>query len=106
MVATSDVAAASGMLLAAPTLRLRGDYLAIVTLGFGEVVKFAIKNLENITNGSKSLNPIPDPWPMSAHAWGKWGYYLFALAALAGVVALLRNAERSKLGRAWMAIRE
>lgn len=99
-------AAAAGTLLAAPTLRLRGDYLAIVTLGFGEVVKFAIKNLENITNGSKSLNPIPDPWTMSTAAWGTWGYYLLSLAALAAVVSLLRNLERSKLGRAWMAVRE
>jgi branched-chain amino acid transport system permease protein len=98
--------ALAGTLLAAPTLRLRGDYLAIVTLGFGEVVKFAIKNLENITNGSKSLNPIPEPWSMAAGAWGTWGYYLLALAALAAVVALLRNLERSKLGRAWMAVRE
>jgi len=99
-------AGAAGTLLAAPTLRLRGDYLAIVTLGFGEVVKFAIKNLESITNGPKSLNPLPDPWPMAAGAWGHWGYYLLSLAALAGVVALLRNLERSKLGRAWMAVRE
>lgn len=99
-------AAASGTLLAAPTLRLRGDYLAIVTLGFGEVIRFAIKNLENITNGSKSLNPLPDPWAMSNEAWSTWGYYLLALAALAGVVAFLRNLERSKLGRAWMAVRE
>lgn len=99
--------AAAGTLLAAPTLRLRGDYLAIVTLGFGEVVKFAIKNLESITNGSKSLNPIPDPWLFGLPVnWGLWGYYLLALAALAGVVALLRNLERSKLGRAWMAVRE
>ncbi len=106
MAAAVAGSAAAGTLLAAPTLRLRGDYLAIVTLGFGEVVKFAIKNLESITNGSKSLNPLPDPWPMSPDAWGKWGYYLLALAALAGVVALLRNLERSKLGRAWMAVRE
>ena len=98
--------AAAGTLLAAPTLRLRGDYLAIVTLGFGEVVKFAIKNLESITNGSKSLNPLPDPWPMAPEAWSLWGYYLLSLAALSGVVALLRNVERSKLGRAWMAVRE
>jgi branched-chain amino acid transport system permease protein len=99
--------AAAGTLLAAPTLRLRGDYLAIVTLGFGEVVKFAIKNLESITNGSKSLNPIPDPWFFGLPVnWGLWGYYLLALAALAGVVALLRNLERSRLGRAWMAVRE
>ncbi|MBI3271594.1 MAG: branched-chain amino acid ABC transporter permease [Planctomycetes bacterium] len=99
----------AGVVLAAPTLRLRGDYLAIVTLGFGEVVKFAIKNLENITNGSKALNPLPDPWlPWSAVDWsGDYrGYYYIALVALAGVVVLLYNIENSRLGREWMAIRE
>jgi len=99
----------AGALLAAPTLRLRGDYLAIVTLGFGEVVKFAIKNLENITNGSKALNPLPDPWtPGNALDWTNnyRGYYYLALGSLVAVVLLLRNLESSKLGRAWMAIRE
>ena len=99
----------AGALLAAPTLRLRGDYVALVTLGFGEVVKFAIKNLENITNGSKALNPLPDPWtPGNALDWSNnyRGYYYLALAALVAVVVLLRNLESSKLGRAWLAIRE
>jgi branched-chain amino acid transport system permease protein len=99
----------SGALLSAPTLRLRGDYLALVTLGFGEVIKFAIKNLENITNGSKALNPLPDPWiPGAVLNWSgnyRWYYYL-ALGMLVLVVVVLRNLERSKLGRAWMAIRE
>jgi len=101
--------ALSGILIGAPTLRLRGDYLAIVTLGFGEVVKFAIKNLENITNGSKALNPLPDPWtPGNALDWTNnyRGYYYLALGSLVAVVLLLRNLESSKLGRAWMAIRE
>lgn len=106
MAAAVAGAALAGTVLAAPTLRLRGDYLAIVTLGFGEVVRFAIRNLESITNGSKALNPIPDPWPLPPQAWGLWGHYLLGLAALTGVVALLRNLERSKLGRAWMAVRE
>jgi len=109
MVAATLGAGIAGVLLATPTLRLRGDYLAIVTLGFGEVVKFAIKNLENITNGSKALNPIPDPsiagldidWTNSYR-----GYYYLALFVLAAVVLLLRNLEDSRLGRAWMAIRE
>jgi len=99
----------AGTILAAPTLRLRGDYLALVTLGFGEVVKFAIKNLENITNGSKALNPLPDPWtPGHFLDWTNnyRGYYYLALGLLVAVVLLLRNLESSKLGRAWMAIRE
>jgi branched-chain amino acid transport system permease protein len=106
MAAATLGAGIAGVLLATPTLRLRGDYLAIVTLGFGEVVKFAIKNLENITNGSKALNPIPDPsqgldWTNNY----RWYYYL-ALAVLGVVVVVLRNLEDSRLGRAWMAIRE
>lgn len=96
----------AGVLLAAPTLRLRGDYLAIVTLGFGEVIKFAIKNLENITNGSRALNPIPAP--DSFLDWNgnfRWYYYM-ALGALILVVLLLRTLEDSRIGRAWFAIRE
>jgi branched-chain amino acid transport system permease protein len=94
------------MLLAAPTLRLRGDYLAIVTLGFGEVVKFAIKNLENITNGSRALNPIPAPDSMLDWIGNyRWYYYLTLLAAVL-VALLLRRLEDSHLGRAWFAIRE
>ncbi len=54
-------AALWGLFLGAPTLRLRGDYLAIVTLGFGEVVRFTLRNLEEITAGTRGLNPIPPP---------------------------------------------
>ena len=98
--------ALAGVLLAGPTLRLRGDYLAIVTLGFGEVVKFAIRNLENITYGSRSLNPLPDPWVFGLSVDWSYGYYFLSLAVLAGVLVLLRNLERSRLGRAWTAVRE
>ncbi len=100
----------AGVIVAAPTLRLRGDYLAIVTLGFGEVIKFSIKNLENITNGSRALNPLPSPWlpGIAAEAWDQdyRFYYFLALVFLGAVVLLLRNLENSPVGRAWMAIRE
>jgi branched-chain amino acid transport system permease protein len=106
MAAATLGSAIAGVILAAPTLRLRGDYLAIVTLGFGEVIKFSIKNLENITNGSKALNPIPAP-----NDWLNWnenyrGYYYLALGILILVVLLLRQLEDSPIGRAWFAIRE
>ena len=95
----------AGILLAAPTLRLRGDYLAIVTLGFGEVVKFAIKNLENITAGSQALNPIPAR--MMLLDWmGPFRWYYLALILVILVVLLLRSLEDSHLGRSWFAIRE
>jgi ABC-type branched-subunit amino acid transport system permease subunit len=61
VVAAVVVAAGAGLLLAAPCLRLRGDYLALVTLGFGEVVKVTLRNLENITGGMKGLGPLPPP---------------------------------------------
>jgi branched-chain amino acid transport system permease protein len=106
MAAATLGAGIAGVLLAAPTLRLRGDYLAIVTLGFGEVIKFTIKNLENITNGSKALNPIPAP-----NSWFDWngnykGYYYLTLIILILVVLLLRRLEDSPIGRSWFAIRE
>jgi branched-chain amino acid transport system permease protein len=103
LIAAAVGSGVAGVLLATPTLRLRGDYLAIVTLGFGEVIKFAIKNLESITNGSRSLNPLPDPWLMDAQGRG---WYFLSLGLVAGAVVLLRNLERSRLGRAWMAVRE
>lgn len=112
LVVCTAATAIVGLLLGAPVLRLRGDYLALVTLGFGEVVRFAIRNLEEITNGTRGLGPIPPP------AFTKWvgvdidwaqdfrPFYLLNLAILAVVVVVLRNLERSKLGRAWTAIRE
>jgi branched-chain amino acid transport system permease protein len=106
MIAAMVGSGVAGVLLAAPTLRLRGDYLAIVTLGFGEVVKFAIKNLENITNGSRALNPIPAPDPYLDWSGNfRWWYYL-TLIMLVLVVLLLRTIEDSRIGRAWFAIRE
>lgn len=112
-----------GVILGAPTLRLRGDYLALVTLGFGEVVRFAIRNLEEITGGTKGLNPVPPPWdadqapdwlqaPLGWFGIGSdWGqdyrlFYGLALGILVLVVLLLKNLEKSPLGRSWAALRE
>ena len=55
------MAAFFGVLLGAPTLRLRGDYLAIVTLGFGEIVRITLNNLDPITRGPNGISSIPDP---------------------------------------------
>lgn len=112
-------AAAWGAIMGAPTLRLRGDYVAIVTLGFGEVVRFTLRNLEEITNGTRGLNPVPPPplpaplatvvsWLGIVPDWSR-DYRLFYYLALAFVlfaIVLLRNLERSRLGRAWIAVRE
>lgn len=109
-------AAALGVLLGAPTLRLRGDYLALVTLGFGELTYFAIRNFE-FTGGSGGLNPVPSPpdWLASVltgfDSDANWvldyrPFYYLSLLVLVIVYLLLRNLENSRLGRSWVAIRE
>lgn len=105
---TLPIGALAGFLLGAPTLRLRGDYLAIVTLGFGEIVQDVLKNLETVTKGTQGINPVPAP-SFGGTMWTaddeyKW-YYLF-LALLIVVILAIRNLERSRLGRAWFSIRE
>ena len=114
------VAGAAGVLLGAPTLKLRGDYLAIVTLGFGEIVRVFMNNLDapvNITNGPKGITGI-DEISIFGYSLGKtqhffgleWPkvtnyYFLFLLLVIFAVVICYRL-ERSRIGRAWMAIRE
>lgn len=106
------VAALFGALLGAPTLRLRGDYLAIVTLGFGEIVPDLATNLKPLTGGPNGLQA--DPASFGGFSLGQLGaipanskfYFWLLLALVALVVFALRNIERSRLGRAWVAIRE
>jgi branched-chain amino acid transport system permease protein len=103
---------AFGVVLGAPTLRLRGDYLALVTLGFGEMVKDLLTYLLNVTQGSSGITPIEFQQPPQlyfdmnqAAGWNIAMYYI-ALVQLIGVLWLLGNIENSRLGRAWIAIRE
>ncbi len=105
---TLPIGALFGFLLGAPTLRLRGDYLAIVTLGFGEIVQDVLKNLDTITKGTQGINPVPAP-SFGGSMWTaddeyKWYYLLLALMVV--VILGVRNLERSRLGRAWFSIRE
>jgi branched-chain amino acid transport system permease protein len=108
-----------GLILAAPCLRLRGDYLAIVTLGFGEVVRYTLRNMEQITAGTRGLNPVQSPQVpdalvkllaslgISADLTNDYRlFYYLALGLLLVVLKLLSNLERSRLGRAWIAVRE
>ncbi|MCF8149368.1 MAG: ABC transporter ATP-binding protein [Burkholderiaceae bacterium] len=114
------VACIAGMVLGAPTLRLRGDYLAIVTLGFGEIVRIFMNNLSNpinITNGPKGVNLI-DPFHIGPINFAKTDtiagldvsgpikYYYFLLLVLIGVIIINRRLQDSRIGRAWVAIRE
>jgi len=114
------VAAGFGIILGAPTLRLRGDYLAIVTLGFGEIVRIFMNNLDrpvNITNGPKGITGV-DPVSLGgfnlAQTHSFLGmqfpsvylyYYLFVLCSLF-VIFVCTRLQHSRIGRAWGAIRE
>jgi branched-chain amino acid transport system permease protein len=102
------VAMAFGVILGAPTLRLRGDYLAIVTLGFGEIVPRVFLNLDSWTGGSKGMNPIGKPsilgYSLEASNPTGW-YYLVILVGIVSILLINRMLD-SRLGRAWMAIRE
>ena len=109
----------AGLALGAPTLRLRGDYLAIVTLGFGEIIHLAAVNSQGITNGSEGLTndtarhtkSVPNPsihiGPLHIH-WGlnQLQYWYLLLVFLVLIVLAFRRLEQSRLGRAWAAVRE
>ncbi len=97
-----------GLFLGFPTLRLRGDYLAIVTLGFGEILQDVIRNLDLITKGTQGINPLPTPSLFSIQLTSNDGviwYYLY-LAILSGVVFINRNLLTSRIGRSFVAVRE
>ncbi|TMC81290.1 MAG: ABC transporter ATP-binding protein [Chloroflexi bacterium] len=133
------VAATFGALLGFPTLRLRGDYLAIVTLGFGEIVPVISYNLPDWTGGINAIGGIDKPWfpawitgpwagansisiqqdsvcrnpfaqtqfiPCFSFGFDQVAYYVLIVILIFGAVILVTNLYRSRLGRAWMAIRE
>jgi branched-chain amino acid transport system permease protein len=113
--------ALTGTLLGLPVLRLRGDYLAIVTLGFAEVVRAVVNNLDkpiNITNGPKGIAPITKP-PLFFKPWLEFFglevadsalyplyFYFLVLLLVLLIILVTRRLEDSRLGRAWKAIRE
>jgi branched-chain amino acid transport system permease protein len=115
------VGALTGVLLGLPVLRLRGDYLAIVTLGFAEVVRALVNNLDkpvNLTNGPRGISPISKPplffQPLleffgltvaEAKLYPLYFYFLILLMACA-IILVTRRLENSRIGRAWKAIRE
>jgi branched-chain amino acid transport system permease protein len=120
------VAALFGALLGAPTLKLRGDYLAIVTLGFGEIIRIFMNNLNdpiNFTNGPQGINMIDPVRIFGVSLAGEAGskatvyiggfgipsvnaYYFLFLALCIAVVFVTSRLQHSRLGRAWVAIRE
>ncbi|MGZ6265310.1 MAG: branched-chain amino acid ABC transporter permease [Candidatus Limnocylindrales bacterium] len=103
------VAAVFGLLLGAPTLRLRGDYLAIVTLGFGEIVPVVFLNADKYTNGTNGISALYQPALPVVGGFGfinPWPYYITVAVIIAVAMMLLYRLEDSRLGRAWMAVRE
>ena len=102
------VASLFGAILGAPTLRLRGDYLAIVTLGFGEIVPdLATNNVFNLTGGPNGISGIDQPsvGPINFASSPQWYYWSLLLLSVV-VVVLLRNIQTTRVGRAWVALRE
>ena len=106
------VAVIGGVLLGSPTLRLRGDYLAIVTLGFGEIIRTAAKNLESVTLGPQGISSIPHPAIDFGGFRVEWGtvldnkYYWLLLGFVVLWIIAITFLDRSRIGRAWVAIRE
>lgn len=115
------VTAMAGLVLGIPTLRLRGDYLAIVTLGFGEIIRLLADNLAGVTNGPRGLNELAYPRfreaqeppngvfshgnSMGKDNYGTWWFWL-SLLLIVVILLIVGNLERSRVGRAWVAIRE
>jgi branched-chain amino acid transport system permease protein len=114
------VAALFGVILGAPTLKLRGDYLAIVTLGFGEIIRIFLNNLSrpvNITSGPQGIARI-DPFTLDGFSFGAYEtflglefsapikYYYLLLALALGIIVVNVRLQNSRVGRAWEAIRE
>ncbi|WP_446210580.1 branched-chain amino acid ABC transporter permease [Micromonospora sp. IBSANI012] len=101
-----------GVLLGWPTLRLRGDYLAIVTLGFGEIIRIVARNANGVTNGPQGISAIPGPEgpPAAENEWfgliDAKPWYWLAITVVLLMVFAVRRLERSRVGRAWLAVRE
>jgi branched-chain amino acid transport system permease protein len=115
------ITALTGLILGTPTLRLRGDYLAIVTLGFGEIIRLLADNLSDVTNGPRGLNEVayprfgeserlPEGVFSSGNSTGDAGYgtwwFWLGIILMVAILLLVGNLERSRVGRAWVAIRE
>jgi branched-chain amino acid transport system permease protein len=96
----------SGLILAFPALRLRGDYLAIVTLGFGEIVRLILNNWDSLTRGPNGISGIPAPLVLGFKLNTLMHYYYLVLGFVIIAVFVVRRVYYSRTGRAWLAIRE
>lgn len=99
-------ATVSGLILAFPALRLRGDYLAIVTLGFGEIVRLTLNNWDSLTGGPNGISGIPLPFVFGLELSGPSHYYYLVLFFVLFAIFIVRRVYYSRTGRAWLALRE
>ena len=122
MLISGAIASLLGLIIGTPTLRVSGDYLAIVTLAFGEIFRITMNNLDgtdgpDITNGSNGINNVPelslfgfkfgDTHVMAGIEIGRFAnYFWLMLIVLAVIMVVFVNLNRSRIGRGWVAIRE
>jgi len=102
----ASFAAMTGVLLAIPALRLKGDYLAIVTLGFGEIVRLVLNNWDSFTNGPNGITGIEPPFFFGFSLGSLKAYYYLVFLFVIVSVIVIRRVEASRIGRAWIAIKE
>ncbi|MCX7919755.1 MAG: branched-chain amino acid ABC transporter permease [bacterium] len=106
------ITAVFGLLLGIPSLRVRGDYLAIVTLGFGEIVRIILNNWESVTNGPRGMDNLAPPILIrTVHFFpiifsSEVFFYYLILTLILLTVFIVRRLDQSRIGRAWVAIRE
>jgi branched-chain amino acid transport system permease protein len=97
-----------GIMLGIPVLRLRGDYLAIVTLGFGEIIRLVMENWSSVTEGPRGIPNLPKPQlPVELEFGAMQNFLYFLMLAFTVVtVFVVRRLDHSRLGRSWVALRE
>lgn len=103
---SAGITAIAGLLLAIPALRLRGDYLAIVTLGFGEIIRLVLNNWDSLTNGPNGITGISRPSLLGIYLGNLQYYYYLVFFVVLFSVFIIRRVEVSRIGRAWIAIKE
>jgi len=96
----------AGFLFAVPAVRLKGDYLALVTLGFGEIVRITLNNWDSFTKGPNGISGITPPYFFNIALTTLSGYYYLVMFFVVIAIILMRRIHASKIGRAWTAIRE
>jgi branched-chain amino acid transport system permease protein len=99
-------AAAAGVALGLPVLRLRGDYLAIVTLGFGEIIRILANNMDKVTNGPHGITPVAPPRLFGLTLDKPIHFYFIAVLIMLATTIMMQRLENSRIGRAWAAMRD